>query len=113
MRSLRVLVMLLPVVTAVPAIAQTTPTAQAKSTPNDEEIVVTKELPAKKKRVCRMEMATGSIVTKRVCVTQEEAEAVTAQSMATLDQMKRDQEGIMNARRATMGCTYSGGRYTC
>lgn len=64
-----------------------------------EEIVVTKKVPIKKKRVCKREVATGSIVTKMVCRSQEEEEAISAQSAATLEQIKRDQEGLKNMRR--------------
>jgi len=87
----------------VSAHAQQPPPAAAASNAQDEEIVVTKTVPAKKKRVCKREMATGSIMMKTVCRTQEEEEAITAQSQATLDQMKRDQEGMANMRRANDG----------
>ena len=86
------------------------PTSATPPTAQEDEIVVTKTVPAKKKRVCRRQVATGSIMMKTVCMTQEEEEAITAQSQATLEQMKRDQEGMANMRRANDGPEFRNAR---
>ena len=65
------------------AIAQTaTPAGGAANVP-----------PVKEKKICRSEASTGSIMTKRVCHTQAEWNALTEANRGTMEDM-RDQQQV-------------------
>jgi hypothetical protein len=64
------------------AIAQTTAPASGANVP-----------PVKEKKICRSEASTGSIMTKRVCHTQAEWNAVTEANRGTMEDM-RDQQQV-------------------
>ena len=74
---------------SVPALAQQAPPAGAAA-PEGQEIVVEGELPDAKKRVCKSSVATGSIMSKRVCRTKGEWEEIRERSIAAAERMKAE-----------------------
>jgi hypothetical protein len=71
------------------AVGQSAPQGQPAS-PEGREIVVKGELPDAKKRVCKSSVATGSILSKKVCRTKEEWEYIRERSIASAERMKAE-----------------------
>ena len=74
------------VAAAAPAIAQQTATPSPAK--DDDPIVITKAKPDDNKRVCKASVATGSIMTRRICKTKREWEEQHERDMVKLEQMR-------------------------
>lgn len=82
----------------VPAVAQDT----AAPRPNDVIRVIGKKDPAERK-ICQMEIATGSIVARRVCKTQAEVDEQHRNAETTHANLQQVQEEHLRIARAREG----------
>lgn len=91
MAGFRLAVAALAVILAAPAVADDQNVGTAKVDP-PSDIVVTGQIPDADKRVCKTEVATGSIIPKRTCRSKGEWEDIRARSLARLERLKKEEE---------------------
>ena len=99
MRRFLLVASFLPLGLAATANAQEAGGAASTDQTATDDIVVTKELPVAKKKVCKSSMATGSIMSKRICRTQEEWEVVRERSITQVEKYKDELEAREQARQ--------------
>lgn len=68
------------------------PAADPVADDDRDEIVVEGEVPKENRKVCRMQVTTGSIMPKRVCRTQAQIEAEERAAQAAIEATNRDRE---------------------